>query len=170
MLSSFWRNTIGWSELLGGIVGYSVLGITAFQQPRLGIPPELRLPLLWYFMGALAFTFTIFAGVQLLRRRPSGIIASTVVQTAQLVQFSVPGAFIYQFVTGIQIMLIVDQTTIHFSPGVRAGFTALPPRVMAPGFAAINLFAVFAMMALLRAQSRKPEATSSDPITVVTPS
>lgn len=161
MLGSFWRKVIGWSQVLGGAAGYALLGITAVQQPRLGIPPELRPPFAWYLMGAAAFTGAIVAGVLLLRGHRLGLSASALVQAAQVVQLSLPSTFVYQFATGIQVLLFVNPTTVRLSPGVNAGFTALPPRVAEPWSVGLNLFALFALVVLLRAQPHEPDEASS---------
>lgn len=161
MLRSVWRKVIGWSQVLGGAAGYALLGFTAVQQPRLGIPAELRLPVAWYLMGAAAFTGAIAAGALLLRGHRAGPSASALVQAAQLVQLSLPSTFVYQFATGIQVLLVVSPTAVRLSPGVNASFTALRPRAVEPWSVGLNLFALFALVVLLRAQRHEPAEASS---------
>ena len=156
MKASTLVKVVGWCEVIGGAAGFLLLPITAVQQTRLGLPVDVRMPLTWYVMAAVTFGASIAAGALLLRHRAAGIAASSVIQGLQIVQFSLPG-FVYQYSTGFQLLLFVNSYTVRLSPGVNAGFTALPPRVSAPWSVGVNFFAVIALVVLLRLRRRTLE-------------
>lgn len=154
---------IGWSEALGGGAGLLVLPVAAWQQARAGAPPGLRMPAVGFAMAAVAFAAAAAAGVLLLRRRRAGVRASAAVQALQVVQFGVPGTFVYQYAAGIHVLLAVGQYGLRFSPGINAAFVALPVQGEGPWWAGVNLFALAAVVVLARELAAPdPESMAGD--------
>jgi len=150
MRTSPWLKVIGWSEVLGGAAGFVLLPVTLMQQRQPGFPPGGRVPPAWYAMGAVAFAASLVAGVLLLRGRPLGARLSAGLQALQVVQVGTQ-AFVYQYVTGLQVLLLVTPGGWRLSPGVNVGFAALPPPGPYPAWSlGINFFALAALAVLLR--------------------
>jgi hypothetical protein len=158
MKLSRWTVIIAWAQLVGGIVGLALLALIPIQQERLQLPEHLRVPPYWYLAAAVAFALSIVAGELLRRGHRLGRTASLAIQAAQVVRFS-SRTFVYQFVTGIELVATVTPGGASLSPGIRAGFTAGPPLSAEPWAVGINLFALLAVILLLRSSS--PSAAHS---------
>jgi hypothetical protein len=153
-----WLAVIAWSEIIGGAAGFFLLPVTYSQYDRLQIPEALRMGPGWYVAAAVAFLCSIVAGLLLRRGKMLGRTMSAVLQAFQIIQFST-GILVYQFVTGLELLVFLSPTEVRLSPGVRAAFTAMPPKVQAPWSVAVNLFAVLALFVILRSG----RATTDEP-------
>jgi hypothetical protein len=140
---------VSWAQIIGGIAGLALLPLIPTQQARMALPDHLRMPAHWYVFAFLAFAVSIIAGEFLRRGHRYGRPLSIAVQAAQVFRFST-AAFVYQFATGLELLLFLNRSEVRFSPGVRATFSAMPPLVQEPWSIGVNIFAIIALVVLIR--------------------
>lgn len=140
---------ISWSEILGGVMGFALLAVTATQQ-RNGITTSLGpMPTAWFVTSTIAFSVAILAGVGLLRQHRHGLVLSSAVQLAQIVKVTVPGIVTYQFSSGVNLLVTISPTGIGVGPGFAANLAVLPLSIAPYWIVSVDLLAATAALMLL---------------------
>ena len=138
---------IAWSEMLGGAIGLVVLlPIAAYEH-------VVPLSAIYYVSSALGFVLSIVAGWRLFRRQVGGRELSLVVQVLQVLQVTALGWSI-QYAAGLQVLVKIERGMFMVSPGANAGMWFGPTYSPLPWMVAVNLFALWASVHLVRALRR----------------
>ena len=96
-------NFLGIYQILGGIIGF-VLSFIFIQFAQLSL-----LALLLVLGAFFLFSYSIFCGVLLLKKKPSGLRHSTINQFLQLFMFSILG-YSFKYASGVFLALGFDIT------------------------------------------------------------
>jgi len=138
-----WEKLVAWSELLGGIAGLLVLlPLAAIQRPAALTP-------IYYIGAGFGFLLAIVAGWRLLRGKKFSRELSFLVQLLQVVEIIAKG-WMFHYVTGLQLLLMIGPNGVELSPGVNAAVWLGPTLAPSASMIGINLFALWGSIYLAR--------------------
>jgi hypothetical protein len=114
-----WIRILAACEVLGGalaVIGYAIYAVT-----RPGVLAG------WQDALGIAFAgLAVYAGVQLLRGRDIGVVASMVAQGLQIVSFTVVPAARFVALAGLRVDLLIASNGVHARFGGGGEFIAIP--------------------------------------------
>lgn len=147
---------IAWSQMCGGIIGAAILlPIAALQR----VAP---VGVAYYLPAAGAFLVAAWAGWRLLYKQAFGRELSLAVQLLQVVQLTAAG-WMFQYVTGLQVLVKVGARLFQVSPGVNSAVWFGPTLVPVDWQVTVNFFALWASVQLGLRWKEYPSSATEPP-------